>query len=74
MDPKNILRDFLARLTSRKFLLALAGIIGNVLLAASGSLDWPMAMDNIKNIILGYLLIEGAGDALGKYSYYKNNK
>lgn len=68
------MEEFIKRLTSRKFLLVVAAILGNVLLAWSGSIDWAVAAETIKNLILAYLLVEGAGDALGKYSYFKNNK
>lgn len=68
------MEDFIDRLTSRKFLLVLAGCVGFVLLGISGTVDWPQVLDGIKALVLAYLAVEGAGDALGKYSYFKNNK
>jgi len=62
--------DFIKRLTSRKFLLVVAVIAGNVLLAVGGSIDWPTAAENIKLVVLGYIAVEGAGDALGKFAYF----
>ena len=67
-------QEFLSRLLSRKFLLAVAGIVGFVLLGVSGAMPWAEALDAIMKLILGYIVVEGAGDALGKFSYYKTNK
>jgi len=66
--------DLWKRLTSRKFLLTVAGIAGFILLGISGSVAWPEALDGIKALILAYLAVEGFGDALGKYSYFRNKK
>lgn len=66
--------DYLARLLSRKFQIAIAVCIGNILLAWAGAVTWEIALNNIKQVVLGYLVVEGGGDALGKYSYYKSNK
>ena len=68
------MEDFIKRLTSRKFLLTVAVIAGNVLLAVGGAIDWPTAAENIKVVVLGYIVVEGAGDAAGKYSYFRGNK
>lgn len=69
-----MVEDFIDRLTSRKFLLTLAGCVGFVLLGISGAVEWPQALDGIKALVLAYLAVEGAGDALGKYSYFKNHE
>lgn len=68
------MEDFIKRLTSRKFLLTVAGCVGFILLGVSGAVTWPEALDGIKALVLAYLVVEGTGDALGKYSYFKNNK
>lgn len=59
-------RDYLKKLLSRKFQLALAGVIGYILLAVAGAVDWPTALNAISKIIMVYIGVEGAGDALGR--------
>lgn len=69
-----MVEDFIDRLTSRKFLLTVAGCVGFILLGISGVVGWAQALDGIKTLVLAYLAVEGAGDALGKYSFFRNNK
>ena len=43
------------KIKSRKFLLTLAGIAGNILLAIGGQIDAGTAVQNIGGIILAYM-------------------
>lgn len=51
------MKEFIARLTSRKFLLALGGVI-----TAIANEEWAAAVA----IILGYIGVEGANDIINK--------
>jgi len=53
------------KIKSRKFLLTLAGIAGNILLAIGGQIDAGTAVQNIGGIILAYMAAEGAVDFAG---------
>jgi hypothetical protein len=69
MSP--FLRDLLERLSSRKFILALAAIlliIGN----AEGSLSGEN-LSQIVAIVLGYLGVEGLGDASERYGLARSD-
>lgn len=50
------------RLKSRKFWMAVAGIVGLALLAWAGQISWTEAVNRMLPIVVGYTAIEGAID------------
>lgn len=65
------MKDLLVRLTSRKFLLALAAIIGNIAFAISGQLTFDQAFENVKLIVLAYIAAEGTADTIERFQQGK---
>lgn len=57
----------LGRLTSRKFLLAIAGVVYVAAQANAGVITAAEATDAIRTIVLGYLAAEGIADAADRY-------
>ena len=51
---------------SRKFLLALGGIVFYLLGGFLGKFDWSVVSDALKLIVLGYIGVEGLGDAVAR--------
>ena len=58
--------DLLDRLTSRKFLLAVAGILYVLVQVGAGSVTPDAGLETIKFIITAYLGAEGLADAAGR--------
>lgn len=54
------------RLTSRKFLLAVAGILFTLVQMGGGAVSSADGLETIKVIILGFLAAEGIGDAAAR--------
>lgn len=52
----------MGKLKSRKLWLAIAGVVGAILMAVSGQVEWAAAADTIKTIVLGYLAAQGTVD------------
>ncbi len=63
--------DFVNRLKSRKFLLALFACIGAFLTEVLGINISPEAWQTIVTLILGYIAAEGAADAVERYKKKK---
>lgn len=61
------LTEALGRIRSRKFLLAIAGIVYVIAQVNAGTLTAAEGTDAIRTIVLGYLAAEGIGDAAGRY-------
>jgi hypothetical protein len=59
--------DLLARLTSRKFLLAAAACVYVVVQIAGGSVTVNDGLDSIVKIVIGYMASEGLADAAGRF-------
>jgi len=62
------MKERLQSFLSRKFLLSVAGIIFFILGGILGKFDWQAVIDGVKLIVLGYISIEGVGDAAGRIS------
>ena len=54
--------EFIERLSSRKFLLALAGILIQALMVYTGQVEPSAAADATWKLILGYIGAEGLAD------------
>ena len=57
------------KLRSRKFWVAVGGVLATLATAAGGQITWAAAIPTVMNIVLGYLAAEGAVDiarAVGK--------
>lgn len=61
------MKDFKDRLTSRKFLMAIGAIVGYLLFAFAGQVDLAAALEGIKQVVLAYFVVEGAGDVAGRF-------
>ena len=55
------------KLSSRKFLLALFGVLGIMVSAWVGEIAWNTALDAVWKIVVGYMGIEGTVDALAHF-------
>lgn len=60
------MNDLLDRLTSRKFLLTIAGILYTLVQVGAGALTPEQGMEAIKVLIVAFLGAEGAADAAGR--------
>lgn len=60
------MKDFLYRLTSRKFLIAIGTIIGIAAAAAAGAVSTAEALDAIWKVAVAYVAAEGAADAAAR--------
>lgn len=60
------MQDFLQRLTSRKFLLAVASVLFALVQLGAGAITADQAADVIKTVVLGYLAAEGVADTAGR--------
>lgn len=58
--------DLVERLTSRKFLLAVAACVYIGVQIAAGSITTNDGLDAIWKIVIGYMAAEGAADAAGR--------
>lgn len=58
--------DLIDRLTSRKFLLCIAGCVYIGVQIAAGSISVSDGLDTIWKLIVGYMAAEGAADAAGR--------
>jgi hypothetical protein len=56
------MKDLVARLTSRKFLIAVASVIGVLAAANTGQVDNGDALVAIIAVVLGYLGVQGFAD------------
>lgn len=59
--------EFLARLSSRKFLLVVAGIVFYILGGALGHFSWDVVSDAIWKIVGGYVGVEGLADIISRF-------
>lgn len=64
--------EFTDRLKSRKFLLAVFGLIGVFLTEVLGIPLSQEAWNSIVSIILGYIAAEGVADTVERYGMVKN--
>ncbi len=62
---KDILLDFLSRITSRKFLVTLAGIVLIILDTQYHFLDNSQRV-SLVIVVVGYLTAEGAADVISR--------
>lgn len=60
------LSDLLDRLTSRKFLLCIAGILYTLVQVGAGSITPQQGMESIQILIGAYVAAEGIADAAGR--------
>lgn len=60
------MKDFLARLSSRKFLLTLGGVIFYLLGGALGHFEWDVVVDSVLKVIGLYVGIEGLADIVSR--------
>lgn len=58
--------DIIARLSSRKFLLAVAACAYIIVQVAGGTISTNEGLDSLWKIIVGYMAAEGAADAAGR--------
>lgn len=56
--------NYLDKLKSRKFQLALGAVLISLGSALSGQLDWGQAINAIIAVVLGYNVVEGARDVV----------
>lgn len=54
------------RLTSRKFLLACAAVLYFAAQIVGGALPVADGLDRIRDVVVAYLAVEGAGDAAAR--------
>lgn len=56
----------MSRLTSRKFLLAAAAVLYFAAHIVGGAVPVAEGMDRIRDVVVAYLAVEGAGDAAAR--------
>lgn len=59
-------KEFLARLSSRKFLLALVGLVVSLLKAFGADVPQEV-VDNVIEVIMTFIIVEGSVDAVKAY-------
>lgn len=61
------MNDLAQRLTSRKFLLALAACVYVLIQAAGGTITAQQAVDGLEKVVGAYLAAEGLADVASRY-------
>jgi len=58
------MKDIKNRLTSRKLWMTIGGLVGLLLVGATGQMEWADVFDKLTILIVAYIGIEGGNDIL----------